>query len=189
MDYAAGSHTVLACRRGDHERCIPNLWQDNFLTAAIPYVFAPSIYGAAGRAGCHFKIPFVPLNLPTAYDIQGQPIFATGRTQDVPANTVMDLHAFSERPQRARRRATVQLLNITGIAKNFGNGYIGSWTAGVDHDFGDFKFNASYVATAGIHLARVYNPNSYGGADARRLRRSRNSILRATRSAGSVRRS
>ena len=34
----------------------------------------------------------------------------------------------------------MQLLNITGIAKNFGNGYIGSWTAGVDHDFGDFKF-------------------------------------------------
>ena len=50
----------------------------------------------------------------------------------------------------------MQLLNISGIAKNFGNGYIGSWTAGVDHDFGDFKFNASYVATAGIHLARAY---------------------------------
>ena len=58
----------------------------------------------------------------------------------------------------------MQLLNITGIAKNFGNGYIGSWTAGVDHDFGDFKFNASYVATTGIHLARAYSPNGYGGA-------------------------
>jgi hypothetical protein len=59
----------------------------------------------------------------------------------------------------------VQLLTITGIAKNFGNGYIGSWTAGIDHDFRDVKVNASYVATAGIHLARVYSPNSYGGAD------------------------
>ena len=43
----------------------------------------------------------------------------------------------------------VQLLTITGIAKNFGNGYIGSWTAGVDHDFRDVKVNVSYVATAG----------------------------------------
>ncbi len=59
----------------------------------------------------------------------------------------------------------MQLLTIVGIAKNFSNGYIGSWTAGIDHDFGDLKFNASYVATAGIHLARVYSPNSYGGAD------------------------
>ena len=52
-----------------------------------------------------------------------------------------------------------QLLTISGIAKNFANGYIGSWTAGVDHDFGDVKTNVSYVATAGIHLARVYSPN------------------------------
>jgi hypothetical protein len=59
----------------------------------------------------------------------------------------------------------VQLLTITGIARNFGNGDIGSWTAGVDHDFHDVKVNVSYVATTGIHLARVYNPNSYNGAD------------------------
>ena len=31
--------------------------------------------------------------------------------------------------------------------------------------FRDFKLNVSYVATAGIHLARVYSPNSYQGAD------------------------
>jgi len=54
---------------------------------------------------------------------------------------------------------------IVGIARNFGNGYIGSWTAGIDHDFRDVKVNVSYVATAGIHLARVYAPNSYSGAD------------------------
>ena len=59
----------------------------------------------------------------------------------------------------------VQLLTIVGIAKNFGNGYMGTWTTGLEHDFGDVKLNVSYVATAGIHLARVYSPNSYGGAD------------------------
>jgi hypothetical protein len=51
------------------------------------------------------------------------------------------------------------------MARNFSNGYIASWTAGIDHDFGDLHGNASYVATAGIHLARIYFPNSYGGAD------------------------
>jgi len=95
--------------------------------------------------------------------VQGQPIFATGRSEDVPANTVFDYARF-QTDLNALAPGNVQLLNISGIAKNFGNGYIGSWTAGVDHDFGDFKFNASYVATAGIHLPRVYNPNGYGGA-------------------------
>jgi hypothetical protein len=59
----------------------------------------------------------------------------------------------------------VQLLSMVGLAKNFRNGYIESYTAGIDHDFRDFKFTAAYVATAGVHLAAVYSPNSYGGAD------------------------
>ena len=161
LDYAVGSHTVLHAG-GSITTLIPNLWQDNFLTAAIPYVFAPSIYAQPGEP-IPFQNAFVPLNLPTAYNIQGQPIFATGRSQDVPANTVFDYARFQS-DLNSLAPGNVQLLNISGIAKNFGNGYIGSWTAGVDHDFGDFKFNASYVATAGIHLARVYNANGYGGA-------------------------
>jgi hypothetical protein len=107
----------------------------------------------------------VPENLPTAYNVQGQPIFATGRTEDVPANTEIDLVRFQNDLAALTPGNQLQLLTITGIAKNFQNGYIGSWTAGIDHDFHDVKVNVSYVATAGIHLARVYSPNSYGGAD------------------------
>src|SRR5205823_5039385 len=83
--------------------------------------------------------------------------------EDVPANTEFDYVRF-QNELNALAPGNVQLLSVTGIAKNFGNGYIGSWTAGVDHDFGDFKASASYVGTAGIHLARFYNPNGYGGA-------------------------
>ena len=161
LDYGLGKHTVLHAG-GAITTLIPNLWQDNFLTAAIPFVFAPSIYAQPGEP-IPFQDAVVPLALPTAYDVQGNPIFATGRSEDVPSNTVFDYARF-QTDLNALAPGNVQLLNISGIAKNFGNGYVGSWTAGVDHDFGDFKFNASYVATAGIHLARVYNPNSYGGA-------------------------
>ncbi len=163
LDYAVGKHTELHAG-GGITTLLPNLWQDNFLTAAIPYVFSPDITALPG-----ISVPFqntaVPLNLPTAYSVQGQPIFATGRTQDVPADTVIDLPRFQSDLEALTPGDQVQLLTIVGIAKNFGNGYIGSWTAGVDHDFGDFKLNASYVATAGIHLPRVYSPNSYAGAD------------------------
>jgi hypothetical protein len=163
LDYAMGKHTVLHAG-GAITSMIPNLWQDNFLTAAIPYVFAPYITALPGVA-VPFQNTFVPENLPTAYNVQGQPIFATGRTQDVPANTVMDLARFQNDLTALTPGNQLQLLTIVGIAKNFGNGYIGTWTAGVDHDFRDVKVNVSYVATTGIHLARVYNPNSYSGAD------------------------
>jgi len=163
LDYAVGRHTVLHAG-GSVNTLLPNLWQDNFLTAAIPYVFSLSIY-AQPTNPVSFQNTFVPVSLPTAYNVQGQPIFATGRTQDVPANTVIDLQRFQS-DLDALTPGNVQLLTIVGIAKNFGNGYIGSWTTGIDHDFGDFKFNASYVATAGIHLPRVYWPNSYGNASA-----------------------
>ncbi len=161
LDYALGKHTVLH-GGGSITTLVPNLWQDNFLTAGIPFVFSPSIY-AQRNEPITFQNNLVPLNLPIAYNIQGQPIFATGRSQDVPANTVFDYARF-QADLNALAPGNVQLLNISGIAKNFGNGYIGSWTAGVDRDLGDFKFSAAYVATAGIHLPRVYNPNGYGGA-------------------------
>jgi hypothetical protein len=163
LDYAIGKHTVLHAG-GAITSMIPNLWQDNFLTAGIPFVFAPYITALPGVA-VPFHHTLVPENLPTAYNVQGQPIFATGRSQDVSANTVIDLARFQNDLTALTPGNQVQLLSVPGIAKNFGNGYIGSWTAGVDHDFRDVKVNVSYVATTGIHLARVYSPNSYGGAD------------------------
>ncbi len=163
LDYAVGAHTVLHVG-GAINTLLPNLWQDNFLTASIPFVFAPYVSALPGIP-VPFQDTFVPVNLPTAYNVQGEPIFATGRSQDVRANTVIDLPRFQQ-ALAASTPGNPQLLTISGIAKNFANGYIGSWTAGVDHDFGDVKTNVSYVATAGIHLARVYSPNSYGGADA-----------------------
>ena len=161
VEYALGKHTVLHAGAAI-TTLIPNLWQDNALTAAIPFVFAPAIY-AQPNESINFQNQFVPLSLPTAYDIEGQPIFATGRSQDVAANTVFDYVRF-QNDLNALAPGNVQLLSIYGIAKDFGNGYIGSWTAGIDHDFHDFKFSTSYVATTGIHLPRFYNPNGYGGS-------------------------
>jgi Carboxypeptidase regulatory-like domain/TonB dependent receptor len=163
IDYAARKHTVLHAA-GAITTMIPNLWQDNFLTAAIPFVFSPYITALPGVA-VPFHDTFVAENLPTAYTVQGQPMFPTGRTQNVPANTQIDLPRFQTDLDALTPGNQVQLLTIPGIARNFSNGYIGSWTAGVDHDFRDVKVNISYVATAGIHLARVYSPNSYSGAD------------------------
>jgi len=163
LDYGAGRQTVLHAG-GAITAGLPNLWQDNFVTAAMPFAFTPFVTALPG-VWLPFQNTYVPLTLPTAYSTQGQPIFATGRTQDVPPNTPLDLARFQKDLTALTPGNQVQLLTTEGMARNFSNGYLGSWTAGVDHDFGDVHGNISYVATAGIHLARVFFPNSYGGAD------------------------
>ena len=80
-------------------------------------------------------------------------------------NTEVDLQRYQNDLKALTPGNQVQLLSMTGFAKNFRNGYIESYTAGIDHDFRDVKFSAAYVGTAGVHLASVYSPNSYGGAD------------------------
>jgi hypothetical protein len=106
----------------------------------------------------------VTVNLPPIYSTSGQQLFANGTTAGVPANTLLNLPRFQSDLTALTPGNEVQLLAIQGFAKNFRNGYIGSYTAGVDHDFGDVKFTAAYVATAGVHLSSVYSPNSYGAA-------------------------
>jgi hypothetical protein len=163
VDYALTSHTVLHAG-GAIATILPNLWQDNFLTAAIPFAFAPFETALAG-VSIPFQNSVREVDLPTAFDTQGKAIFATGNTADVVPNTQFDFLRFQTDLAAVTPGRQAQLLTVAGIARNFGNGSIGSWTAGVDHDFRDFKFNAAYVATVGVHLPRVYWPNSYGGAE------------------------
>ena len=114
---------------------------------------------------CHSRIQFVPVNLPQPYTTAGQLLFPNGDASHVAPNTEVDLQRYQDDLKALTPGNQVQLLTMIGFAKNFRNGYIESYTAGIDHDFRDVKFSAAYVATAGVHLASVYSPNSYGGAD------------------------
>ena len=164
VDYALTNHTVLHAG-GAITTMLPNLWQDNFLTASIPYVFSPQITARPG-VPVPFQNTFVPLALPTPYNAQGQPIFPTGNSTDAAPNTELDLLRYQNDVAALTPGHEAQLPSVSGIARNFRNGYITSYTAGFDHDlFKDVKFSASYVGTAGIRLPCVYSPNSYAGAD------------------------
>ena len=163
IDYAVTPHTVLHAGGALTTRLM-NLWQENALTAAIPYVFNPFFTAEPGTA-VPFTNAVVPLQLPTPYDIDGNLIFPNNRSTDAKPNTVMDLARFQAEITTQTPGHQTQLPLIYGIAKNFQNGQIGSWTFGVDHDFRDFKASVAYVATAGIHLPTPYAPNGYTGAD------------------------
>ena len=163
VDYAVTSHTMLHAG-GAITSLVPNLWQDNFLTGALP--LATTLYASAlPNVPLPFQNSVVPVTLPPPYTTAGKLLFPNGDSSHVPPNTQVDLQRYQNDLTALTPGNQVQLLSMVGLAKNFRNGYIESYTAGIDHDFRDFKFTAAYVATAGVHLAAVYSPNSYGGAD------------------------
>jgi hypothetical protein len=142
---------------------LPNLWQDNFLGGGFPIVVSPYITAAPGA-----PVPFVngplPVSLPTLYTPQGARVFGSNNPADVPTNTVMDVQRFEDDVAAQTPGATVQPLSITGMSRDFKNGYIETYTAGIEHHFHDIDFTTAYVATDGVALASLVFPNSYAGA-------------------------
>jgi hypothetical protein len=163
VDYELSSRTVLHAG-GSIATRLPNLWQENFLTAGIPYIFTATITASQG-VSVPFQNTFVPLVLPTAYDIHGQLIFPHGRSEDATPNTQLDLQRFQNDLAAITPSSQIQVPAAAGIVSNFENGYIGSYRLGVDHSFANLNASASYVGTAGVHLPSVFSPNSYSGAD------------------------
>lgn len=160
-----GDHTLLRAG-GAITTMLPNLFQTDLITGGTPFVFYPSLTASPG-----WPVPFsnttVRLALPPILTPTGQPVFATGRSTDVPPNTEIDLQRFEEDLAALTHTTQISALTVFGMARNFRNGYIGTYTAGLEHDFHDVKFSASYVATAGVKLPAAFFPNGYIGAEPR----------------------
>lgn len=162
-DYAITKDTTLHAG-GAITTLLPNLWQDNFVTGGIPFVFQPFIAALPG-VPVPFSSGIVPMMLPEPYTTSGELLFASGDTSKVAANTLLDLQRFQNDLAAITPGNQIQLFSTAAIDRHFRNGYIGTWTAGFDHDFHFFKLSSSYVGTAGIHLPAGFFPNGYGGAD------------------------
>jgi hypothetical protein len=142
---------------------LPNLWNDNFVGGGFPVTVSPYVTAAPGAA-----VPFVdgpiPANLPTLYTPQGTPLFATGNPIDVPPNTAMDVQRFEDEVASQTPGGSIHPISISGMSRDFKNGYIETYTAGIEHRFHDLTVTASYVATDGVGLASIVFPNAYAGA-------------------------
>ncbi len=163
IDYAPTDRTVFHVG-GSIASMLPNLWQDNFLTGALP--FATGLYVTAmPGAPLPFQNTAVPVTLPEPFTTSGQPLFSNGEAKGIAPNTPIDLQRYQADLAALTPGNQTQLLSLGGFAKNFRSGYIGSYTAGIDHTIRDVKLSAAYVATAGVHLSSIYSPNSFGGAE------------------------
>ncbi len=163
IDYAVTPHTTIHAG-GAITTILPNLWLDNYVTGGIPFVVQPLVT-ARPEIPVPFQNTVVPLTVPAPYTTQGQLLFPTGNAANGPANTQIDLQRFQSDLEANTPGHEVQLFSTGIIARDFRNGYIGTYTAGFDHDFGTVKLGVAYVGTAGIHLASVFSPNGYAGAE------------------------
>ncbi|HKE09153.1 MAG TPA: TonB-dependent receptor [Candidatus Acidoferrum sp.] len=162
VDYALTKHTTVHAG-GAITTLLPNLWQVNFVTGGFPFVVQPLVT-ALPVTPVPFSASVTPLPVPEPYTTSGQLLFANGSTSSVAANTPIDVPRFQKDLEALIPGDQAQLLSVSVISRNFRNGYIGTYTAGVEHDFGGVHWSTSYVGTAGIHLPRVFAPNGYQGA-------------------------
>jgi len=139
---------------------LPNLWLENYVTGAFPFVFQPLVT-ARPAFPLNFQDSVVPLALPPVYHHAG-------------AAALFPSAALANTPMTCSDSRTIWLLSRQAIRFNysrpsagsdFRNGYIRHGHLGIDQEIGSVKLSASYVATAGVHLASVLSPNGYGGAD------------------------
>jgi hypothetical protein len=162
FDWQATKHTVVHAG-GSIVTLLPNLWQDDFLTGGLPMAFNPYITPLPG-APVPFQDSVTSYNVPPFYTPQGQLIFPAANTKEVPANTQLDVQRFEDELAALSPGRQLHPLSVFGFAPDFRNGYVGTYSTGLEHTFGDLKVAADYVATVGVHLPSSIYPNSYGGA-------------------------
>jgi hypothetical protein len=142
----------------------PNIWQDNFLTGSTPFVVYPRV-NAAKNVEVPYGFQITPSELPRTYTPGGADIFASGNPKQVPANTVMDVNRYEHDLADLAPGQQLSLLNLSAIDRRFGNGFLQTWTLGLERQFGGLTADATYIGTAAFRLPRVSFPNAFPGAD------------------------
>jgi hypothetical protein len=93
-------------------------------------------------------------------------VFASGDPKKVPANTVMDVNRYQQDLAALAPGHQLSLLNLAGVDRRFGDGFLQTWTLGLERTFGGLTADAAYVGTESFHLPRVSYPNAYPGGEA-----------------------
>jgi len=152
--HAGGAITVIP----------PNIWQDNFLTGSTPFAVYPRVNASrSGEIAYGFQI--TPGELPQTYTPTGQNVFASGNPKKVPANTVMDVNRYQNDLAALAPGHQLSLLTLSAIDRRFGDGFLQTWTLGLERTFLGLTADAGYVGTASFRLPRASFPNGYQGAE------------------------
>jgi len=140
----------------------PNIWQDNMLTGAAPFVVYPRRQSSA-TAPLDYGFTISPSMLPKAYDLSGNDILANGASK-IPANTPMDVDRYEKDIASVTSSGAVSALSLAGMDAKFGNAKLYTWTLGLERKLANLTADLGYVGTAASGLPRISFPNGYAGA-------------------------
>ena len=143
----------------------PNIWQDNLLTGAAPYVDYPRITAAPG-APLPIGTVIRSSDLPGVFTPSGVNILASGNSKDVPDNTVWDVTRFDRALAALSPSHLISPLNASAIAQNFKNAYLGTWSFSLERSLHGLSLSTGYVGTSGMYLPAIDFPNAFPGATA-----------------------
>jgi hypothetical protein len=164
IEWRASRKTVLRAG-GAITTLLLNPYNNDALTVGkTPFVITPLILAMPG-APVPFENAVSHSALPELLTPTGQALFPEGRpTDDVPPNTVFDVERFAQDLAAQTPGHQFHPYPLSGMAQNYHNGYIETYSAGLGHDFGPVKFTAAYAATEGVGLAKFIYVNGYSGA-------------------------
>ena len=91
-------------------------------------------------------------------------VLASGNPKNVPANTVMDVNRYQQDLAALAPSHQLSLLSLSGIDRRFGDGYLQTWTLGLERAFLGLTADVAYVGTSAFRLPRMSYPNAYPGA-------------------------
>ena len=156
-------HGTVLHAGGEIATILPVLGQEFSLAGVFPFIVNP-ILSAQPSAPVTFQDSVTTMALPTVYTTAGQLAFPNGRTTDAAPNTILDVARFQSDLSARTPGHQAQPLAVYGTPQVLPNGYIETFTAGIEQAFNDVVVNVSYVGTAGVHLPAMISPNSYTGA-------------------------
>ncbi len=162
IEWRAAKDTLIRAGAGVTTILI-NLWQNNTLTGNAPFVLYPRLTAAPGQP-IRFGTTITPGQLPAVYSTSGESVFASGDSKQVSRNTIMDVQRFETELAALSPGHQITPLNENSISRDLANGYIGTWTVGLEQKLRSVTVNAAYVGTAGVQLTAADFPNAYAGA-------------------------
>ena len=153
--------TRCMCMGGAITVVPPNIWQDNLLTGSTPYVVYPRVNAVQNGEIAYGFLQITPNELPPVYNTAGVNVLASGDPKKVPWNTVMDVNRYQQDLSPLAPSHQLSLLSLAGIDRRFGNGYLQTWTLGLERAFGGLTADVAYVGTSAFRLPRMSYPNAY----------------------------
>ena len=138
LDWNATDKTVLHAG-GAITTVLMNPWMNNSLMGGTPFVVSPLVIAMPGTP-VPFENKVTTLKLPVILTPEGQPVFPPGQPSDnVAPNTELDLVRFAADLAAETPGQPFRPYPVLGMAQDFRNGYIETYTAGLEHEFGDLS--------------------------------------------------